>query len=63
MELVAAGYMNKENATELNVTPQTVKNHMTSVLSKLDVSCRTHAVTTALRKSWILNPIQGHRTN
>ena len=51
------GLSNKKIARELGVTQTTIKNHMTSVLQKLDANDRTHAVTIALRKGWISNPI------
>ncbi len=56
LELVAAGLSNKEIASQLTVMQSTVKNHMTSILQKLDANDRTHAVTIALRKDWISNP-------
>ena len=63
LELVAAGLSNKEVAADLGVTPPTVKNHVTSILRKLDVSSRTHVVTVGLRMGWIVNPTlsQGFR--
>ena len=57
LELVAAGLSNKEIASQLTVMQSTVKNHMTSILQKLDANDRTHAVVIALRKDWISNPI------
>ena len=57
LELAAVGLSNKKIARELGVTQTTIKNHMTSVLQKLDANDRTHAVTIALRKGWISNPI------
>lgn len=57
LELAAGGHSNREIADNLDITDQTVKNHITSVLRKLNVNDRTHAVTIALRKGWIVNPI------
>ena len=57
LELVAAGLGNKEIGRRLGLTQTTIKNHMTSILRKLDANDRTHAVTIALRKGWISNPI------
>lgn len=49
----AQGYMNKQIAYKLGVSEQTIKNHMTSILRKLDVNDRTHAVVLALHYGWI----------
>ena len=57
LELAAAGLGNKEIASALGVTQQTIKNQMTSILRKLAANDRTHAVTLALRKGWISNPV------
>lgn len=50
---VTKGYSNKEVAYELGISRQTVKNHMTSILRKLQVSDRTQAAVYALRHGWI----------
>lgn len=55
LELVATGLGNKEIALKLGVVETTVKNHMTSILQRLDASDRAHAVAIALRKGWIGN--------
>ena len=47
------GRSNKEIAHILKITPQTVKNHITSILRKLDVNDRTQAVLAGLRYGWI----------
>ena len=57
LELAAAGLSNKEIACTLIVSVTTIKNHITSILRKLDANDRTHAVTISLRKGWISNPV------
>ena len=47
------GRSNKDIAHALNIAPQTVKNHITSIFRKLDVNDRTQAVLTGLRYGWI----------
>lgn len=48
LQLVAEGHSNKEIASELHVSPATVKTHLIHVFRKLDVNDRTAAVTVAL---------------
>jgi DNA-binding NarL/FixJ family response regulator len=50
---VARGRSNKAIADELKITEHTVKNHLKSILSKLNADDRTHAVTIALRRGYI----------
>lgn len=50
---ITKGYSNKEVAHHLGISRQTVKNHMTSILRKLDVNDRTQAAVYALRHGWI----------
>lgn len=50
---LGVGRSNKEIANVLNITVQTVKNHITAILRKLDVNDRTQAVLAGLRHGWI----------
>jgi DNA-binding CsgD family transcriptional regulator len=50
---MAAGKVNKEIATALNISAMTVKNHISHILEKLDVNDRTSAVLLAVRNGWI----------
>jgi DNA-binding NarL/FixJ family response regulator len=53
LQLVAEGKSNKVIGWELSISDDTVKAHLRSVFSKLDVNDRTHAVTAALRRGAI----------
>lgn len=59
LELVAAGCTNKEIAAQLDISNQTVKNHVSSILRKLAVNDRTQAVVYAMRRGWIKVALPG----
>lgn len=50
LTLIARGQSNKEIAATLGISVETVKEHISSVLGKLDVKDRTSATTEALRR-------------
>jgi DNA-binding NarL/FixJ family response regulator len=49
LKLAAVGYGNKDIAKELNITQDTVKKHMQSIMGKLHASSRIHAAIQATR--------------
>src|SRR6202162_4608785 len=50
LQLVAAGNANKEIAGRLSIAEDTVKSHVSNILSKLGANDRTHAVTIGLKR-------------
>lgn len=54
LRYVAEGNANKRIASALNISEQTIKNHITSMMRKLNANDRTHAVVLAIR-SGLLN--------
>ena len=53
LNYVAKGYLNKQIAGMLDISEQTIKNHVTSILRKLDANARTQAVITAVKRGII----------
>jgi DNA-binding NarL/FixJ family response regulator len=50
---IAAGCSNKVIAHRLEISDETLKGHVRSILSKLDASDRTHAVTIAMKRGFL----------
>jgi len=50
---IAKGHPNKLIARHLGISEQTVKNHVTSIMDKLDANDRTHAVVLAMLNGWL----------
>ena len=46
---VMEGLSNREIAAQLFVSPETIKSHLTNIMSKLGARDRTHAVVLAIR--------------
>jgi DNA-binding NarL/FixJ family response regulator len=55
LEMLAKGLTNKEIGTALEISDHTVRNHVISIIEKLDVSDRTEAATTAIQRG-IISP-------
>jgi DNA-binding NarL/FixJ family response regulator len=53
LDSIARGNTNKAIGLELIISDQTVKNHITNILRKLNANDRTHAVITGIRNGWI----------
>jgi two-component system NarL family response regulator len=53
LELIVRGQSNKEIGTSLKISEATVKSHVNSLLSKLGVTDRTQAATTALQRGLV----------
>ncbi len=53
LEYVSGGHSNKQISCRFHISEHTVKNHLTSIMQKLNARDRTHAVVTALREGWL----------
>ena len=53
LNYIARGYLNKQIAAELGISEQTIKNHVTSILRKLNANARTEAVVVAIKQGLI----------
>lgn len=57
LSYIAQGFLNKQIAIELGISEQTIKNHVTSILRKLNVNVRTEAVVVAIKQGLISLPV------
>ena len=53
LKMLAKGPTNKEIAQALGISDNTVRNHVNSIIEKLEVSDRTEAATTAIQRGLI----------
>ncbi len=53
LDYIAQGYLNKQIAFKLGISEQTIKNHVTSILRKLNANARTEAVVLAIKQGLI----------
>lgn len=53
LKLLAFGMYNKEVAEKLNISERTVKNHVSNIFKKIDVTDRTQAAVFAIRNNLI----------
>jgi DNA-binding NarL/FixJ family response regulator len=58
---IAEGNSNKEIARILSISEQTIKNHVSAILRKLNANDRAHAVALALRSGWISPEVKPRR--
>jgi DNA-binding CsgD family transcriptional regulator len=53
LNYIAQGYLNKQIASELDISESTVKTHVTSILNKLNANDRTEAAVVAIKHGLI----------
>jgi len=54
LNYIADGNTNKKIARILEISEQTIKNHVSAILRKLNANDRAHAVVLAIRRGWIV---------
>jgi len=54
LNYIADGNTNKKIARILGISEQTIKNHVSAILRKLNANDRAHAVVLAIRRGWIV---------
>ncbi len=63
LSMIAQGKSNKETAAALQISDQTVKNHISHIFAKLNVNDRTSAVLLAVNRGWIGGTAQHSKVN
>jgi DNA-binding NarL/FixJ family response regulator len=53
LDYISKGFLNKQIASSLEISEQTIKNHVTSILRKLNANARTEAVVIAIKRGII----------
>ena len=53
LSCIANGSTNKHVARKLGISEQTIKNHVSAILRKLNANDRAHAVALAIRNQWV----------
>ena len=53
LKLIADGLFNKEIAAKLDISERTVKNHVSNIFKKIDVSDRTQAAVFAIKNNLV----------
>ncbi|HEX7475069.1 MAG TPA: response regulator transcription factor [Dehalococcoidales bacterium] len=53
LQYIGRGFLNKQIAAELGIGEQTIKNHVRSILRKLNANARTEAVVLAIKQGLI----------
>jgi two-component system response regulator DegU len=53
LSCIANGGTNKQVAHKLGISEQTIKNHVSAILRKLNANDRAHAVALAIRNQWV----------
>jgi two-component system response regulator DegU len=54
LSCIANGGTNKQAANMLGISEQTIKNHVSAILRKLNANDRAHAVALAIRNRWVV---------
>ena len=63
LNYIAEGNSNKVIAHILGISEQTIKNHVSAILRKLNANDRAHAVALALHSGWISPEAKPGRTS